>query len=152
MLNLPKLTIRTLPWTKNAFRLQIRKSVYKCEQVRSFLKKLLMINLIFCAYYPANIYLFKFSNRNVEMVWNMLQVSNKDTRTTSMTLFWCLYCELWTYFTSFSSVSIFDFETCNCWLAYWFWSHLEHYAALYSNAFIYSFEHKSTSWAKLVFQ
>ena len=109
-LNLPKLTIRT----KNAFCLQIRKSVYKCEQIRSFLKKLLMINFLFCAYYPANIYLFKFSNRNVEMVWNMLQVSNKDTRTTSVTLFWCLYCEPWTYFTSFSSVSIFDFETCNC--------------------------------------
>ena len=40
----------------------------------------------------------------------MFKVNNKDTRTTSMTSFWCLYCYLWTYFTSCSSVSIFNFE------------------------------------------
>ena len=38
-------------------------------------------------------------------VWNTFKVSNKDTRTTSMT-FWCLYC----YFTPSSSVSIVNFE------------------------------------------
>ena len=28
----------------------------------------------------------------IEKVWNMLKVNNKDTRATSLTLFWCLYC------------------------------------------------------------
>ena len=42
-------------------------------------------------------------------VWNMFQVNNKDTWTTSMTSFFCLCCELWTNFTC-SSVSIVDFE------------------------------------------
>ena len=42
--------------------------------------------------------------------WNMLKVNNKDTRRTSLTSFWCLYCQLWIYFLSFSSVSVVDFE------------------------------------------
>ena len=46
----------------------------------------------------------------------MFKDYNKDTRTISMTSFWCLYCWLWTYFTSFSSVSIIDLERVNvCW-------------------------------------
>ena len=40
----------------------------------------------------------------------MLKVNNKDTRTTPLALVWCLYCLLWTYFTSCSSVSIVNFE------------------------------------------
>ena len=35
-----------------------------------------------------------------------LKWTNKDTRTTSMTSFWCLYCWLWTDFTHYSGVSI----------------------------------------------
>ena len=37
-------------------------------------------------------------------------VYNKDTRTTSLALFWHLYCHLWTCFTPCSSVSIVNFE------------------------------------------
>ena len=43
---------------------------------------------------------------------------NKDIRTESMTSFWCLYCWLWTYFSSCSSVSIVVFEhvfVCSLW-------------------------------------
>ena len=29
-------------------------------------------------------------------VWNMFKVNNKDSRTTSLTLFWCFHCRLWT--------------------------------------------------------
>ena len=47
----------------------------------------------------ANIYLKK--------AWNMFKANNKNTRTTSSTSFWCLYCKLWTYFT------IVDFEQVN---------------------------------------
>ena len=43
----------------------------------------------------------------------MSQVNNKDTRTTPMKSFWCLYCYLWRYFTPCSSVSIVDFEHVN---------------------------------------
>ena len=38
-------------------------------------------------------------------VKKMFKVTNKNTRTTSLTLFWCLYCQLWKYSTVFSSVS-----------------------------------------------
>ena len=38
---------------------------------------------------------------------------NKKTRTTSMTSFWSFYCSILLYFTSFSSVSIVDFEKLN---------------------------------------
>ena len=61
---------------------------------------------------PTNICLFKV---NKNKVWNVFKVNNKDTRTTSVMLFY-LYCFLWTYFTFFSSVSIVDFELVNiCW-------------------------------------
>ena len=46
-------------------------------------------------------------------VWNMFKVNNKDTRTTSLKSFWCLYCQLWTNFTHCSGVSIADFEKVN---------------------------------------
>ena len=43
----------------------------------------------------------------------MFKVNNKDTKTTPMASFWCLYRLLWTYFTSYSSVSIVNFEQVN---------------------------------------
>ena len=48
----------------------------------------------------------KFSKK----VWNMFKGNNKDTRTALLTSSWCLYCQIWTYVTPFSSVSIDDFE------------------------------------------
>ena len=52
----------------------------------------------------------KLAIENYNKVWNMFKGNNKDTRTTSMVLFWCLYCQLSTYFTPFSSVSIVTFQ------------------------------------------
>ena len=52
--------------------------------------------------FPAWVHLIKFNKRS--------RVNNKYTRRTSMTLLWCLFCELWTYFKHCSVVSIFDFE------------------------------------------
>ena len=48
-------------------------------------------------------------------MWNMFKANNKDIVTTSLlrTSFWCLYYQLWTYFTTFSNVSIVDFEQVN---------------------------------------
>ena len=49
-------------------------------------------------------------------MYHIFKVNNKETRTTSMTSFWCIYCELWTYFTPFSSVFTVDVEQVN---VYW---------------------------------
>ena len=38
--------------------------------------------------------------------WNVFKVNNKDTRTTSLTSFWCLYCWLWTNITHCLGISI----------------------------------------------
>ena len=43
----------------------------------------------------------------------MFKNNNKNTSTTSLTLFWWFYCSLWTYFTPFSCVLIVDFEHVN---------------------------------------
>ena len=43
----------------------------------------------------------------------MSKVNNKNSRATSLTLFWCFYCYLWTYFTLFSRVSTVVFERLN---------------------------------------
>ena len=40
----------------------------------------------------------------------MFKVNNKDSITTSMTSFCCLYCWLWTCFIPFPSISIVEFE------------------------------------------
>ena len=40
----------------------------------------------------------------------MFKVNDKDTKTTPIASFWCFYCELGTYFTPCSSVSIVNFE------------------------------------------
>ena len=50
-------------------------------------------------------------------MWNMFKINNKDTRKAS---FWCLYCQLWTYFTPCSTVSIVNFEQVN---ADWVFAH-----------------------------
>ena len=51
------------------------------------------------------------------MVRSMFKVNNKDTRTTSVTSFWCLYCQFWTYFTPFFSVSTVDVQqVIVCWV------------------------------------
>ena len=49
-------------------------------------------------------------------MWNNFKVNDKDTRKTSMTSFWPLYCYFWTYFIHFSTVSTVDFEPVNI---YW---------------------------------
>ena len=54
-----------------------------------------------------------FNAKTKERVWNMFKVKNENTTTTSFTWFWCFYCQLWTYSTPFSSVSIVDFEQVN---------------------------------------
>ena len=46
-------------------------------------------------------------------MWNIFIANNRDTRPMPMTSFWCLYCELWTYFTTSSSVFIVKFEQVN---------------------------------------
>ena len=43
----------------------------------------------------------------------MLKVNNKNNKTTSIMSFWCFYCQLGTYFTSFSSVCIAGFKKVN---------------------------------------
>ena len=56
----------------------------------------------------ANNYLFKVNNRNTG---KRCEICSKLT-ITLLTLFFCLYWNLWTYFTPFSSTSIVDFEFC----------------------------------------
>ena len=57
------------------------------------------VSLISCHLYrfswhlePVGIYLFKAVMEKPEQSWSLLKVNNKDTRTTSLTSFWCLYC------------------------------------------------------------
>ena len=47
---------------------------------------------VFQIFYPVGIYLFKVNNRNTGTVGNMFKINSKNTRTKSMTSFWCLYC------------------------------------------------------------
>ena len=45
----------------------------------------------YSCYCPTNIYLFKAGNENTrKKMWNMFKFNNKNTRTMSLTLFWCL--------------------------------------------------------------
>ena len=60
---------------------------------------------------PAGIYLFKVNignTFNFNSQWNLFKVGDEDT--TSLTSFWCLYCQLWT---DCSLVSMTDFEQVN---------------------------------------
>ena len=56
--------------------------------------------------------MFKVNNRNDE-TRNIFKVNNKHTRTTPFGSFWFLYCQLKTYFTPCSSVSIVNFDQVN---------------------------------------
>ena len=48
--------------------------------------------------------------KHLKNVWNMFKVDNKNSRSNSSMSLWCHYFWLWTYFVSFSSVSIIGFE------------------------------------------
>ena len=64
-----------------------------------------------CWEFPASTYLFKVNNRNTR---TMCEICSKLTiKTTERRQFWCLYCELWTYFTLCSTVSFVNFEQIN---------------------------------------
>ena len=78
--------------------------------VPALFSELIRINDFVLNTYPANIYLLKVNRNTKKKVWDMFIVNNKNTRTTSMVAFWCFYGQLWTYFTSFSSVSVVNFE------------------------------------------
>ena len=52
----------------------------------------------------------KLAIKTLEQGVNMFKFNNKDTGTTPLTSFWCLYCKLWTYFTLCPSVSIVSFD------------------------------------------
>ena len=72
-------------------------------------------------YIPAGNYMFKVNNRNTrtrcEICSTINMFNNKDTRMMPLASFWCLYCELWTYFLLCFSVSIVNFELVNvCWV------------------------------------
>ena len=58
------------------------------------------------AWDPANVYLSKVNSINARKKCEMCQKSTKNSRKS----IWWRYCQLWTYFVSFSSVSIVDFE------------------------------------------
>ena len=53
----------------------------------------------------------------------MFPLKSEDKRMTWWTLFQCIYCQLWTYFTPFSSVSMVDIEQVNVW---WFGQNLSY--------------------------
>ena len=77
---------------------------------------------------------WKSTIETLEKVRNMFSVNNKDTTTTSLSSFWCLYCSLWTYSTPHSvnpplimvgwHVLIYRREDKHCFLLimYEFWS------------------------------
>ena len=65
---------------------------------------------------PENIYLFKASSRNTRKrceIGSKLTIKIPKQHQSGVTSFWCLRCNLWTYFTPFSSVSIVGFEQIN---------------------------------------
>ena len=67
--------------------------------------------------------LLKFDNRRTRKILsNMFKVNNKNTRTTSLTSFWCFHLKLWIYFTPFN-ISIVNSEQVNIsWnSALWSW-------------------------------
>ena len=51
--------------------------------------------------------------KHQEKVRNLFKVDNKYTRTTSITSFCCLYCQMWTDFKHFYGVSIAEIEQVN---------------------------------------
>ena len=64
---------------------------------------------------PAGMHLFVQSQtiKTPKQCENLFKVHNKYTRTTSLTSFSCIYCELWTGFTHCFGVYIFGLEQVN---------------------------------------
>ena len=65
---------------------------------------------------PAENYLLKVNNRNTRTrceICSKLTIKTLERRSTLLASFWCLYCQLWTYFTPSSSVFIVNFEQAN---------------------------------------
>ena len=78
----------------------------------------------------------KSTNGNTRTImWNLFNVTNKDTRTMSLMSFWCLYCKLWTYFIHCSGVSIVDFEQVNTrWVCIFrYLANIAQFALVFSN-------------------
>ena len=73
----------------------------------------------------AGVYLFKVINRNTKTMCSICsKLNNKDSRATSMTSSWFLYCQLWTDFTLCFGVSIVDFGQVNSrWESTFDWWH-----------------------------
>ena len=58
----------------------------------------------------------KLTTETLKKKRSTFKVNYKDTRTKSMTSFWTINCQLYTYSTSFSSVSLVDLELVSaCW-------------------------------------
>ena len=66
-------------------------------------------------------------------MWYIFKVNNKDTRATPVASFWCLYWQLWTYFTPCSCVSIVNFKQANAKLWMLFGQYLVHLQMLLLN-------------------
>ena len=65
------------------------------------------------SYFPVGIYLLKVNNNNTRTrceICSKLTIKTAERRLAS---FWCLYYQLWTYFTPCSSVSVVNFEYVN---------------------------------------
>ena len=78
----------------------------------------------------------KSINRNTRAImWNLFNVTKKDTRMTSLMSFWCLYCKLWTDFIHCSGVSIVDFEQVNTrWVCIFrYLANIAQFALVFSN-------------------
>ena len=59
---------------------------------------------------PSRNYLFRINKVNTNNVSNLFKTNNKDTRATSLMLFWCLNCWLRTIFTQYSGFCVIDFD------------------------------------------
>ena len=66
--------------------------------------------ILLCYFWTAFTHCSSVSIAAFQNVWNLFNVNNKDTTTTAVTSFWCLYCYLWTDFTHCSGVSIAAFQ------------------------------------------
>ena len=65
---------------------------------------------------PGCIYFFKVNNRSLKTrceTCSKLTIKAPERRQWPVASFWCLYCQLWTYFTFCSSVPIVKFEKVN---------------------------------------
>ena len=64
--------------------------------------------------FPSRYIIVQSQQRKYENnVWNLSKIDNENTRLTSVTSFWCFYCQLWTYFTYCPDVYIVNFEQAN---------------------------------------